>query len=277
LDAASVLSPNRLLNDGGETGVPDKPESSGPESATIVLVHGAWHGAWCWELVLEQLRSAGLRAEAIDLPGHGDDAGPLGDLHADATRLTEVLEETKGPVVLVGHSYGGAVVTEAGLHPSVKHLVYVCALAVDSDETCSTVVLDEAEQMGLSFDGMPDLSNGIKVSGDGVTTIEASVAAAALYNGCSTELIEWAISKLGAQRIDSLQQGPLEVAWREKPSTYVICADDKIVHPGLQRLMAKRCTESVEWESGHSPFLSMPGRLVSLLGDLVLQIDREGR
>ena len=237
-------------------------------TSTIVLVHGAWHGAWCWDLVVEQLKSAGINAIAIDLPGHGDDPGPLGNLHSDAARVTEVLDEVAGPVILVGHSYGGAVITEAGVHPSVEHLVYVCALAVDSHETCTTVVLDEAEKLKLSFDGMPDLSTGIAVSDDGITTLDPAAAAVALYNGCTVEMTEWATSKLGPQPLVTLQQGPTNVAWREKPSTYVICADDKIVHPGLQRLMAKRCTESVEWNSGHSPFLSMPDRLVGLLTDL---------
>lgn len=117
----------------------------------------------------------------------------------------------------------------------------------------------------MSFDDMPDLSGGIVVSDAGVTTLDPCAAAVALYNGCSLELTEWATSRLGPQPLITLQQGPANVAWKTKPSTYVICADDKIVHPGLQRLMAKRCTESVEWESGHSPFLSMPDRLAALL------------
>jgi pimeloyl-ACP methyl ester carboxylesterase len=247
-------------------------DDPGSEQATIVLVHGAWHGAWCWDLVLERLISAGESAVAIDLPGHGEDRGPLGDLHVDAARLTELLDSVSESVLLVGHSYGGAVITEAGVHPSVKGLVYVCALALDGDETCSTVALEEAERLGLSFDDMPDLSSAISISEDGVTTLDPSSAAIALYNGCSNELTEWACSNLGPQPMVTLQQGPKSVAWREKPSTYVVCADDKIVHPGLQRLMAERCTAAVEWDSGHSPFLSMPDRLVMLLRDLASSI-----
>jgi pimeloyl-ACP methyl ester carboxylesterase len=248
--------------------MPQSAEGSSPRSATIVLVHGAWHGAWCWELVVEQLRSAGKSVVAIDLPGHGDDPRSLGDLHSDAAALTDILDAVHGPVLLVGHSYGGAVITEAGVHPSVRRLVYVCALALDREETCATAVVEEAARLELSFDDMPDLSAGIKVSDDGIIAFEPSVAAVALYNGCSTELTDWAVSKLGSQKADSLQQSPTKVAWREKHSVYVICANDKIVHPGLQRIMAKRCTETVEWESGHSPFLSMPDRVASLLCDL---------
>jgi pimeloyl-ACP methyl ester carboxylesterase len=239
-------------------------------SSTIVLVHGAWHGAWCWDLVVEKLRSVGASVIPIDLPGHGDDPGPLGDLHADSARLTEVLDELDSPVLLVGHSYGGAVITEAGVHASVHRLVYLCALAIDGLETCSTAIVDDAEKLDLSFDDMPDLSAGLSVSDDGVITLEPSIAAAALYNGCGVELTEWAMSKLGPQRMESMQQGPTAVAWREKPAIYVVCSADKIVHPGLQRVMAKRCTESLEWDSGHSPFLSMPDRVV----DLLLQLAR---
>src|ERR1700722_10996420 len=240
-------------------------------SSTIVLVHGAWHGAWCWELVVERLRSAGASVIAIDLPGHGDDPGPLGDLHADSTRLTEVLDALEDPVLLVGHSYGGAVSTEARAYPSVHPHVYLCALAIDSHETCSTSVVEDAEKLELSFDDMPDISAGISVSDDGVISLEPSIAAAALYNGCRQELTKWAMSKLGPQRMESLQQSPTAVAWREKHSTYVVCSDDRIVHPGLQRVMAERCTESFEWDSGHSPFLSMPDRLVELLQQLAQQ------
>jgi pimeloyl-ACP methyl ester carboxylesterase len=205
---------------------------------------------------------------AVDLPGHGDDPGALGDLHTDSARLTEVLDGLNPPVLLVGHSYGGAVITEGGIHPSVQRLVFVCALAIDSHESCGTAVLDETANLGLSFDDMPDITAGIRVSDDGVITLDPAIAAVALYNGCGPELTKWAMSKLGPQTAESLQQTPTAVAWRQKPSTYVVCSNDKIVHPGLQRVMAKRCTESLEWDSGHSPFLSMPDRLADLLQQL---------
>ncbi len=68
--------------------------------STIVLVHGAWHGAWCWDPVVERLRAEGISAVAIDLPGHGKDPGPLGGLHTDSARLTEVLDRLDYPVLL---------------------------------------------------------------------------------------------------------------------------------------------------------------------------------
>src|SRR4249920_292329 len=98
--------------------------------ASVVLVHGAWHGAWCWEPVVDGLCARGIDVVAVDLPGHGEDRGTLTDLHGDAARVREVLDQLEAPVVLVGHSYGGAVITEAGVHPNVHQLVYVAAFAI---------------------------------------------------------------------------------------------------------------------------------------------------
>ncbi|MHB8467660.1 MAG: alpha/beta fold hydrolase, partial [Acidimicrobiales bacterium] len=113
-------------------------------TATAVLVHGAWHGAWCWERVAAALANVGVPTLAVDLPGHGADPGPLTDLHGDAERVRQVLDAVDGPVVLVGHSYGGVVITEAGDHRGVSHLVYLCALALDGHETAGTAASDEA-------------------------------------------------------------------------------------------------------------------------------------
>src|SRR3974390_2057450 len=101
---------------------------------TAVLVHGAWHGGWCWDRVVPGLRARGVRAMAPDMPGHGADAEPLTDLHGDAARIREVVEDIDDDVVLVGHSYGGAVISEAGDHPAVRQMVFVAAFALQTDE-----------------------------------------------------------------------------------------------------------------------------------------------
>src|SRR3954469_4862085 len=108
-----------------------------PMTATVVLAQGAWPAAWCFERVLPLLESAGVPALTVDLPGHGADPGPVTDLHGDADRVRSGLDGVGGEVVLLGHSYGGAVITEAGVHPAVRHLVYLCALALDAGETCN--------------------------------------------------------------------------------------------------------------------------------------------
>ena len=83
----------------GMTGKSSAPPGGPP---AVVLVHGAWHGAWCWEPAIAALAAAGVTALAVDLPGHGDDPGPLGDLHGDAAHVTSVLNSLDGPVVLAG-------------------------------------------------------------------------------------------------------------------------------------------------------------------------------
>src|SRR5438132_1148919 len=134
--------------------------------AGVVLVHGAWHGAWCFDRVLPRLRDAGVDAVAIDLPGHGEDA------------------------------------------------------------------------------------------------------AACFYNDCDAGTVAWAVDRLGPHPMVNLGQAPTAIAWRARPSTYVVCREDLAVHPDVQRLMAQRCTTTLEWPTGHSPFLSRPDLLAGLLADL---------
>jgi pimeloyl-ACP methyl ester carboxylesterase len=236
---------------------------------TVVLVHGAWHGAWCWTRVEDGLSKAGVPSVAVDLPGHGADTGPLGDLHTDSARVRQALDGLPGPAVLVGHSYGGAVITEAGEHPAVEHLVYLAALAVDGDETCMSAATGEAAAVTLDQSGRPDLAGGFVVSDDGSSiTVDPAVATAALYNGCSEADAAWALGQLGPQPMATFGQTPTAVAWRTRPSTYVVCADDMAIHPDLQRVLAKRCTTTIEWDSDHSPFLSHPDLVVDLLAGL---------
>lgn len=237
--------------------------------ATVVLVHGAWHGAWCWHYVVDLLAARGVRCVAIDLPGRGDDPNRQGDLHADTAAVCHVLDELDGPAVLVGHSYGGAVVTEAGVHPMVAHVVYIAGLALDHGETCSTAAAAEAAAAGLSHDGRPDLGSGLYDAGDGMVLLDESVAAACLYQDCDEDDVRWAVARLGSQRLLSLQQSPRAVAWRQRPSTYVVCAHDLAVHPGLQRILAARCTSGTEWQCGHSPFLSQPDLVADMLSRMV--------
>jgi pimeloyl-ACP methyl ester carboxylesterase len=237
-------------------------------AATVVLVHGAWHGAWCWERVVDLLASTGVDAIAVDLPGHGTDTGPLLDLHGDSARVSDVLNGLDGPVLLVGHSYGGAVITEAGSHPAVSHLVYLGALALDQGETCMSAATSDPDAVAISHEGRPSLGKGLIADDRGASNLDPTVAAQCLYNECDQETAAWAVDRLGPHPVVALQQAPDSVAWRSKPSTYVVCSKDMAIHPDLQRVMAKRCSATVEWESDHSPFLSQPEMLAGLLSDL---------
>ncbi len=232
--------------------------------AAAVLVHGAWHGGWCFDRVQALLIGSGVDVYALDLPGHGDDPGPFTDLHGDAARVRALLDELSD-VVLLGHSYGGAVITEAGAHPAVRHLVFLGALALDHGEACSSAAV--AESAGISHEGRPDLGDFMQFHENNISTLLPG-AAACLYHDCGPADVTWAMARLGPQPMLNLAQEPRAVAWHTKPSTYVVCVQDQTIHPDLQRILARRCTTSEEWPTGHSPFLSRP----DLVRDLLLAL-----
>jgi len=248
--------------------------AGGPPAA--VLVHGAWHGAWCWEHTVAALAADRINALAIDLPGHGEDPGPMRDLHGDAAHVAAVLDALGGPVVLAGHAYGGAVITEAGSHRAVSHLVYLAAFALDDGESCGNVASQEAASAGISHQGRPDLAAGYVPGSDGAVTLDPDMARVCFYQDCDPGTAAWAIARLGAQPLISLQQQPYAVAWRTKPSTYVVCSNDQAIHPGLQRILARRCLTAVEWPTGHAPFLGRPFLVAGLLAGLAARAHGAG-
>jgi pimeloyl-ACP methyl ester carboxylesterase len=234
----------------------------------VLLVHGAWHGAWCWELTVAELATRGVRAVTVDLPGHGGNEAPLTDLAGDSERVRQALGEFDEPVVLVGHSYGGVVITQAGLHPRVSDLVYIASFNLDENESAMTVAMEESARASIDYSDRPDALAHTHTAVDGTSTVDAVGARLLFYNDCSDELAHWAASRLGPQCMASLSQIPDAVAWRHRPSTYAVCTLDNIVHPELQRILARRAQHVVEWPTGHSPFLSRPDLVADLLLDV---------
>jgi len=247
-------------------------------TATVVMVHGAWHGAWCFDRVLPILEQAGVRAMALDLPGHGDDSGPFEDLHGDAERVLTALDAVGEPVILLGHSYGGAVITEAGVHPVVQHLVYLAALLPGEGQSCMAAAgaaMAEAtlaraargEDATQSDQSKPiELADVLIVDGDTSTVGEAG-ARALFMNDCDETTSQWMLSRLGGQPMANMSQVPSAIAWRGKPATYVVCTRDRAVPLEMQRVFAQRCSSAIDWPTGHSPFASRPDLVAALLID----------
>ena len=157
----------------------------------------------------------GVDAVAIDLPGHGASTEPLGDLHGDAAAVSGVLDALDGPVVLCGHSYGGAVISEGAVgHPNVRHLVFLAALMLDVGESCSeSVTPPETGTPGRES----ELGAAMRFSDDGTTVSIDPVAGRTIFFADCTDVdIDWAIARLGPQPAITLQQPVPAAAWRDR-------------------------------------------------------------
>ncbi len=193
-----------------------------------MLVHGSWHGAWCWATVVRHLDEAGVRAVAVDLPSVSDAAATLAD---DADRVLAELDEIEEPVLLVGHSYGGAVVTDAGLHPRVEHLVFLSAFPLEEGESVSVTAVPGGETMTL----------GAAIVADGdLGSVDPACAFDLFYHDCTDEVAAAAIARLRPQSLASRLGTPRVISWREKPSTFILCTEDHCLVPSLQRNLAAR-------------------------------------
>jgi pimeloyl-ACP methyl ester carboxylesterase len=220
---------------------------------SILLVHGAWHGAWCWDRVVERLRADGVEVQAIDLPSdHVDGAGFTDDVAAVRDALDGMRD-----VVLCGHSYGGAVISEAGAHDNVAHLVYLCAYALDVGET---VMANAVDSDPVAAAAVSDLASAIRVDGN-LVTLDLDQARAAFYADCDVEPVD----RLVPHNLAAFTTATAAAAWKDKPSTYVLCTQDRAIHPDVQRFLAGRCTRTIELDASHSPFLSMPDRVAAIL------------
>jgi pimeloyl-ACP methyl ester carboxylesterase len=221
--------------------------------STVVLVHGAWHGAWCWEPVVALLADRGIRAVGVELP--------LTSFADDVQVLRDVLDDVSGygSVVLCGHSYGGAVITQAGAHPAVDQLVYICAVApAEGEKTVPAAELADADAGPTP----------LLIVDDGSASFDPQLAVEMFYGGCDADDVAWALARLRPIMLACFGAEVTEAAWRVRHSTYVITRDDKALSPTLQRSFAARCNDVVEWPTSHSPFLSQPELVSGLLGDI---------
>ena len=184
---------------------------------TVVLVHGALHGAWCWAAVQTELDRRGVPSEAVDLPGHGASAQPLGDTLGNAAAVAAAVEHvvarSGGPVVLVGHSYSGVVIGQAAQRGQVDHLVFVSALVADVGESAHGVAagLPPADFGGTA---PPRL---FRRHDDGTLSADPAAAAAVFYDDCPPKVAAAAVARLCRQRSASLEQPVTRAAWRDLP------------------------------------------------------------
>jgi pimeloyl-ACP methyl ester carboxylesterase len=236
-------------------------------SRSILLVHGAWHGAWCWAALQADLDRRGIPSYAIDLPGHG--ASPLepSDLYGDAAHVAAVIgritEQHETEIVLVGHSYGGAVISQATATTSaVAHLVYLTAFCLDEGEA----VLPKAQSMPTV---QTELGSAMQILPDGSgSMILTERAPRAFYGCCAAGPAAASAARLCVQPLATFTQPVTVTPWKTIPSTYVRCLRDEAIHISHQDLMAVHCSTTTTIDTDHSPFLSAVTETADILEHL---------
>ena len=212
------------------------------DSPTVVIAHGAWADATSWREVIVLLQAKGLSVVAVQ--------NPLSALADDVDAVTRLLNHQPGPIVLVGHGYGGTVITQAGTHPRVAGLVYIAAYAPDIGESTADVKNDHSSQ---PFIGR------FEVDGGGFLYL----ARDAVLEFLAHDLPATECSVLAAAqqpiRASALLDRVTRAAWRTRPSWYAVTDDDRMLAPASQRDIAGRINASVRvLRAGHVPFLSKP-------------------
>lgn len=213
----------------------------------IVLVHGAWADGAGWEGVYLALTAKGHNVTIVQ--------NPLTSLVDDVAAVNRVLARQDGPVLLVGHSYGGAVITEAGNAPSVAGLVYVTAFAPDAGESVSSL---------LEAGGGPPPP--LQPSADGFLFFDPAVFPQAFAQDLSPErgafLAASQIPTAGACFGTPITQA----AWRSKPSSYVLATEDRVIPPPAQRQMATRANATItEVRGSHAVYVSQPAAVADAI------------
>lgn len=234
--------------------------------STFVLVHGAWHGAWCWEKVVPLLEEAGHKVVAPDLPGHGEDGTPISELsmRGYAERVIGAIDEQAEPVILVGHSMGGLVVSLAAeARPEkIERLVYVTGFLLEDGKTLLSVAENDGEALVLA---------NLVPSEDG-GSFAVQNAKEVFYADCFDDDVERATLRLVSEPASSFGT-PISVSednFGRVPRAYIECLQDRAIGISAQRGMRERleCETVISMDTSHSPFISQPeelaGHLVSL-------------
>src|ERR1700677_1603821 len=225
------------------------PANAAPtKSRNVVLVHGLFADGSCWTDVIARLQAAGLNATSVQ--------NPLTTLPDAAASAERVLARQDGPTVLVGHSFSGMIVSEAGMHPNVSALVYVAARAPDADEDYGA--------LAKKFPA-PPASAGIIFDGD-----EGRLSEEAFLRDFAGDLPEAKAKVLYAVQEPfnkALLAGrATQAAWRSKPSFYAISTEDRTINPDLERFMAKRMgARTIEVKASHLSLISHPDEITRLI------------
>ena len=224
-------------------------QGAGSEKPTIVFVHGIWADGSCWTAQIEALQAAGYKVLSVQ--------NPLTSLADDVAATKTVIDNVKGKVILVGHSWGGFVITQAGNDPKVVGLVYVAAFAPDQGETLPSLSKKIAAQTELGKYFVPS-GDYFFLSQEGIKTVFAADVSNKTQGLLYATQIPANKALFGGESI--------EPAWKQKPSWYIVAKSDKAIHPDLERFMAKRMNaKTTEIEASHVVMISHPKEILQII------------
>ncbi len=229
--------------------------------ATFGLIHGAWHGAWCWKHLSPELERRGHRALAVDLP---IDAATT---PVDWAQVAAAAFGGGEPPIVVGHSMAGIVAPLAADLMPVRGLVYLSALLRRPGHSCA-----EDRAAGLNVDvSPPGFADDVRRDAGFSCWVTAEAAVHDLYHDCAPADAAWAFAQLRRQRGYWNDRSP-RPAWPSVPAASIVCTEDRAMNPVWQRRVARDWlkVEPIEFASGHSPFLAKPRELAALLDWLAL-------
>jgi pimeloyl-ACP methyl ester carboxylesterase len=222
----------------------------------IVLVHGAWADGSSWNRIIPILQAKGLQVIAVQIP--------LTSVADDFAAARRIIEDTEGPIVLVGHSWGGMAVTQAGVDPKVAALVYFSAFAADIGETGSSLIAAHATPPALSTI-VSDMAGFVYQTEAGM---EQNVAP-------DLPAVEARVLAATQGRLAGAAFGETvtAVAWKTKPCWYVVTPDDRVVSADLQRALAERMkARTTELYASHMSLLSQPAKVAGVIEDVAATV-----
>ena len=216
---------------------------------SIVLVHGGFVDGSGWEAVYQILRKAGHAVTVVQ--------NPTLSLADDAAVTKRALDQQADQAVLVGHSYGGAVITEAGTHPKVAALVYIAAFAPDRGESVNTLIADPPPGAPVPPILPPQ---------DGFLFLDRAKFADSFAADVNPDLAAFMADAQVPWGVDALAGAITEPAWRTKPSWYLVATEDRMIPPVAQRFMSQRANAKVvETAASHSVYVSQPAAVAALI------------
>jgi pimeloyl-ACP methyl ester carboxylesterase len=225
------------------------PETSNSTSINVVLVHGGFVDGSGWDSVYRALRRDGHTVSIVQ--------NPTISLSDDVRVTKHVIEAQNGPVVLVGHSYGGAVITEAGTDPKVVGLVYIAAFAPDKGESVSSLIKDPPPGAPVPPILPPQ---------DGFLFLDKAKFAASFAADVDAGKAEFMADSQVPWGLEALGGTISQPAWKTKPSWYLVATDDRMIPPAAQRFMSKRAGATVVEVSGsHAVYVSQPDAVAELI------------